>query len=135
MLRVPVVNGVSYRGWGTIEDQNVFSELPLHDVEEFEVRTVCPDLMALGDVGLIKIDVEGHELDVLAGISGLLAKCRPNVLIEIGDAQRGGSLAEVRGRFEQLGYIGFTLVDRILRVLPRTFEVRGSINVIFISVN
>jgi hypothetical protein len=47
-LRVPVVNGIPYRGWGTIEPQNQLAELPLHTVEEIRVRTVCRDRMALG---------------------------------------------------------------------------------------
>ena len=74
ILRVPVVNGVPYSGWGTIEPRNHLTELPTHDIEEFKVRTVCPDGMDLGDIGFIKIDVEGHELDVLDGISNLIAK-------------------------------------------------------------
>jgi Methyltransferase FkbM domain len=76
-----------------------------------KVRTVRPDRMALGDVGFVKIDVEGHELDVLPGLSALLAKCLPNLLIEIGGAQRGTSLAEVRGSLDPLGYVGLRLDD------------------------
>jgi hypothetical protein len=92
--------------------------------------------MALGDVGFVKIDVEGHELDVLAGLSGLLAKCRPNLLIEIGSAQRGGSLVEVRRRLDPLGYISLRLDDRgLLKALATDAEVTGSPNVIFIPMN
>jgi hypothetical protein len=135
-LRVPVVNGVPYTGWATIEPKNQFAELPTHVVEEIKVRTVRPDRMALGDIGFVKIDVEGHELDVLAGLSGLLAKCRPNLLIEIGGAQRGGALAEVRRRLDPLGYIGLRLDDRgLLKVPANDAEVRGSPNVIFIPMN
>jgi FkbM family methyltransferase len=105
-LRVPVVNGIQYTGWATIEPKNQLTELPPHVVEEIKVWTVRPDRMALGDIGFVKIDVEGHELDVLAGLSGLLAECRPNLL---GGAQRGGSLAEVRRRLDPLGYIGLRL--------------------------
>ena len=92
--------------------------------------------MALGDIGFVKIDVEGHELDVLAGLSGLLEKCLPNLLIEIGGAERGGSLAEVRGRLDPLGYIALRLDERgLLKALANDAEVRGSPNVIFISMN
>src|SRR5262249_5270333 len=109
------------------------TELPPHVVEEIKIRTVRPDRMALGDIGFVKIDVEGHELDVLAGVSGLLAKCLPNLLIEIGGEQRGGSLAEVRGRLEPLGYVGLRLDERgLLKALSNHTEVRGSSNVIFI---
>lgn len=136
ILRIPVVNGIPYRGWGTIEPNNRLSELPAHNVEEVRVRTVCLDGMDLGDVGFIKIDVEGHELDVLAGLSTLITKCRPNFLIEVGDAQRGGSFTEIRRRLEPLGYITVRLDDRgLLRVVPKEIDVTGSMNVIFISTN
>jgi len=35
---------------------------------------------------VIKIDVEGMELDVLAGLSGTLARARPALLVEVDDA-------------------------------------------------
>jgi FkbM family methyltransferase len=135
-LRVPVVNGIPYAGWGTIEPKNQLAELPTHVVDEIKIRTVRPDRMALGDIGFIKIDVEGHELDVLAGLSELLAKCRPNLLIEIGGVQRGGSLAEVRRCLDPLGYIGFRLDDSgLLKALANNTEVKGSPNVIFLPMN
>jgi FkbM family methyltransferase len=135
-LRIPVVNGIPYAGWGTIEPKNHLAELPPHAVDEIQVRTVRPDQMALGNVGFVKIDVEGHELDVLAGLSGLLAKCLPNLLIEIGGAQRGGSVAEVRRRLDPLGYIGLRLDDRgLLKALANDAEVTGSPNVMFIPMN
>jgi FkbM family methyltransferase len=71
---------------GTIEPKNQLAELPTHVVDEIKVRTVWLDRMSLGDVGFLKIDIEGHELDLLTGLSGLLAKCLPNLLIEIGCA-------------------------------------------------
>ena len=135
-LRIPVVNGIPYAGWGTIEPKNQLAELPRHVVDEIKIRTVRPDRMALGNIGFIKIDVEGHELDVLAGLSELLAKCRPNLLIEIGGVQRGGSLAEVRRCLDPLGYIGLRLDDSgLLKALANNTEVKGSSNVIFLPMN
>jgi FkbM family methyltransferase len=132
-LRVPVVNGIPYTGWATIEPKNQFPGFPPHVVEEIKVRTVRPDRMALGDIGFVKIDVEGHELDVLAGLSGLLAKCLPTLLIEIGGAQRGASLAEIRDCLDPLGYIGLRLDDNgLLKAPANEAEVRGSPNVMFI---
>jgi FkbM family methyltransferase len=133
-LRVPVVNGIPYSGWGTIEPKNQLAELGTHTLQEIKVRTVCPDRMSLGDVGFVKIDVEGHELDVLAGLSDLLVKCLPNLLIEVGDGQRGGSLSEVRRRLAPLGYIALRLDERrALVALPNDVEINGSMNVIFIA--
>jgi FkbM family methyltransferase len=135
-LRVPVVSGIPYAGWGTIEPKTQLTEFPTHVIDEIKVRTVRPDRMSLGDVGFVKIDVDGDELDVLAGLSGLLAKCLPNLLIETGGVQRGGSLAEVRRRLDPLGYIGLRLDERgLLKALATDAEVTGSPNVIFIPMN
>jgi len=40
--------------------------------------------------GFVKIDVEGTELEVLRGMSGVLARNRPIVICEIDDADREG---------------------------------------------
>jgi len=40
---------------------------------------------ALGRVGLIKVDVEGHELAVLAGAAGVLARDRPALVVEVNE--------------------------------------------------
>jgi FkbM family methyltransferase len=45
-LRVPVVKGIPYAGWGTIEPKNQLAELPTHVVDAFKVRTVRLDRMA-----------------------------------------------------------------------------------------
>jgi FkbM family methyltransferase len=133
-LRIPVVNGIPYSGWGTIESKNQLVELGPHTIHEIKVRTVRLDRMPLGDVGFIKIDVEGHELDVLAGLSDLLIKYLPNLLIEVGDAQRGGSLSEVRCRLAPLGYVGLRVNERgVLVALSSNVEIVGAMNVIFIA--
>ncbi|QEN85402.1 FkbM family methyltransferase [Labrys sp. KNU-23] len=43
------------------------------------------DLFAGEDFDLVKIDVEGMELEVLAGLGGLIERCRPLLFIEVRD--------------------------------------------------
>jgi hypothetical protein len=70
----------------------------------------------------------------LLGLSELLARCRPNLLIEVGAAQRGGSLAELRRRLDLLGYVALRVDERgLLRALARDAELENSMNVIFIA--
>lgn len=63
------------------------------------VQTRRLDDIETGDVGLIKIDVEGHELAVLRGAAALLARCRPALIIEIEEKHHrrpiAGAIAEV----------------------------------------
>lgn len=133
ILRVPVVNGVPYRGWGTIEPKNRLNELPAHSLMQINVRTVRPDRMDLGDVGFVKIDVEGHEIDVLDGLSGLLRRCHPIILIEVGGESRGGSLSNVLRRLAPLGYIALALNQNgLLGVLHPNVIIKDAMNIIFI---
>jgi FkbM family methyltransferase len=54
--------------------------------EGIEVKTVTIDSFAASrpgiDVGLIKTDVEGHDLEALRGMSELVARCQPLILTE-----------------------------------------------------
>jgi FkbM family methyltransferase len=46
------------------------------------VPAVAVDSLALDNVGLIKIDVEGNEFDVLEGAAETIQRCRPNIVVE-----------------------------------------------------
>lgn len=67
-------------GRGT-EGRASLSTLP--DGRTITVETFRLDSLDVDDVGLIKIDVEGHELSALRGAEGLIRKWRPNLLVEI----------------------------------------------------
>jgi len=63
---------------------------------------------------LVKIDVEGFELEVLTGAKGLLQETRPTLAVEIHPPQlemSGGSDRAVLAALEQLGY-AIEIVDR-----------------------
>jgi FkbM family methyltransferase len=47
------------------------------------VPTVTLDSLDLGRVGFLKVDVEGHEQEVLKGAFQLLMRDRPNVVLEV----------------------------------------------------
>ncbi|MEM7415101.1 MAG: FkbM family methyltransferase [Gemmatimonadota bacterium] len=74
-------------------------------VELVELRPL-DDLFGASDaVAFIKCDVEGHELNVLRGASGILGRVRPKVLVEIEEQhQPDHSVADVVTFLEELGY-------------------------------
>lgn len=51
------------------------------------VDTIRLDDLDVPDVGLVKIDVEGHELAVLRGAEALVRRWRPTLVVEIEDAR------------------------------------------------
>ena len=72
------------------------------------------DSLDLGDVGFIKIDVEGHETEVIDGASELIARCRPIMLVEIEEVHSGKPVRVVINEIERHGYRCFALFDGAL---------------------
>jgi FkbM family methyltransferase len=71
------------------------------------VATSRLDDFELGDVGFVKIDVEGHELAVLQGATDLLKSQRPTLMVEIEEhADRHGSLDEIVEFLGEFTYVG-----------------------------
>ena len=68
----------------------------------------------LGQPNLIKVDVEGFELEVLKGATGLLSTSRPILIMEIHPPQldlSDGSEAQVFELLTGHGY-GWEVIDR-----------------------
>ena len=59
------------------------------------VRTRHLDSYDLEPVGFLKIDVEGHEHEVLLGARGTILSSRPTVFIEIEDRHHAGAVQSV----------------------------------------
>jgi FkbM family methyltransferase len=77
------------------------------------------DDLGLTSIGFIKIDVEGHEKNVLAGATKILKRDRPNLFIENEFAHAGDKATEVFSLLESLDYRGFFLENGVLRSLSR----------------
>jgi len=87
------------------------------------------DIVALDDVikergmrapSLIKIDVEGAEIDVLGGMPETLRVCRPMIIYEIDDETREGIDRKGREIAELLAAAGYAL-----EVLPPAYPEQG----------
>jgi FkbM family methyltransferase len=49
----------------------------------FTVETITVDSLQLTNVSFIKIDVEGHEIEVLQGSMETLKRCHPTLMVEV----------------------------------------------------
>jgi hypothetical protein len=65
---------------------------------------LVPEVAALDRIDLIKVDVEGADLHALRGMAGLLARHRPQLLIERHDIYGYYTVGELTGLIEDLGY-------------------------------
>ncbi len=103
-LYVPLFGGHPQVGWGSLHPDQIPDppgslrvDVSLATLDSFKIRPVS----------LIKIDVEGHELEVLKGAERTLEECRPVVIVEV----RERNAVEVGGFFERLGYAPARLED------------------------
>jgi FkbM family methyltransferase len=77
------------------------------ELRTIEVETQTLDSLDLRDVAMMKIDVEGHELEVLRGAGQLLRRERPVLLVEIEERHHPGGSQVVFQLAEDHGYEGY----------------------------
>lgn len=117
-LYMPVVDGVVVTGCSTISDQ-ASATYPGH--RAISVPMARLDDVYDGQVGFIKIDVEGHEQAVLDGAIETIRRCRPRMLVEVDERLSPGGLAVARAYFDRLDYKGYYIHKGELRPI-KTFS-------------
>ena len=101
-LYTPIINGVPYPG-----NSSFTPVVGPHESQEVPVQTL--DQYNYDDVCLIKIDVEGHELDVLKGATQTMLRERPVLLVEIEQRHLQIPMTEVFAFIAEQKYNGFFL--------------------------
>lgn len=101
-LFVPQVAGVEQHGWASFDPYNLPDATA---VAAFEVPVRSLDGYDLHGVDFIKIDVEGHEADVLAGARETLRRDRPALLAEV----RRANFERVACLLSEFGYAPYRL--------------------------
>lgn len=106
---------------GDMHGVSSFTDLRQHGYDRFRkqitavrrlddvVAEVMPDVA----IGFMKIDVEGWEVEVLLGASGIIETHRPNLQVEIWPHQ----MPEVAQAIEAMGYRGLFYFDHVLHSL------------------
>lgn len=79
------------------------------------VRLMRMDDLCRERVGFVKIDAEGHELEVLEGASRIIESDRPIFVIEAEDRYRKGAVEGVALFLRQFGYDGYFVYRGKLR--------------------
>ena len=112
-LQVPMIAGRAARASASIV------KAPPAPAEALRVEVRTLDSYSFSDVALIKIDVEGGELDVLRGAVATVAQNSPVLIIEVEQRHRVGSMADVVATLSELEYAGWFL-DRRAGLRPLT---------------
>ena len=94
-------------GRSTIDANNLLGDMTAEGVHSVDVPVQRLDDLHLDDVGLIKIDVEGHELAVLRGAVHTLERNRPALLVEAEERHHPNAVAAITELLAGLGYAGY----------------------------
>ncbi len=101
---IPKVGKLTLAGWGSFNP----GDLPNAELLiEKEVQAKPLDDFEIAGVDFIKIDVEGHEVEVLHGAAKTIAQSRPVVLIEV----KKENSQSVDAWFQSLNFRHWTLSD------------------------
>jgi len=116
-LLTPTEAGVEKLGYATLEQRTTggtVCRVPIHRLDD-----LCRDI---GAISFIKIDVEGHELEVLRGSTETLKHHRPNLLVEIEQRHSAVPISETLNFITSQGYRG-EFLDRDQNLQPlATFD-------------
>lgn len=107
LLTIPRRGNDSLTALATIDAGNLAASSVPHDVRSVQTARLDDFLPDLPRVGFIKIDVEGHELSVLQGACGLLARDKPAVLVEAEERHRKNAVSSICAFLRPLGYEGY----------------------------
>lgn len=102
-LRVPVIAGTSVSGWASLREGR-------HPSTDYAVEVRTLDSYAFESVAVLKVDVEGGELEVLAGARRTLERCRPVLLVELERRHLGRPVADAFAAIAAMGYRGLFLL-------------------------
>jgi FkbM family methyltransferase len=81
-LYIPVRDSMPLVGWASLKPGNCPG---VDEHIQRPIKIVTLDSLAVADVGFMKIDVEGHEVEVLEGAYDTISRYRPTILIEVKD--------------------------------------------------
>ena len=98
-------------GTATIHEKNNLANTKF---QSYEIKKINLDSYSFDHkIGFIKIDVEGHELDIIYGAKNLILKDKPNLMIEIEEKHTGVPNIEIINQIKEFGYECFSLDNNL----------------------
>jgi FkbM family methyltransferase len=118
-IRVPYIGGKRYDTRASLNDH---AEANQTSFEAIEVRLSSLDVLVkqvgIDSIGFIKIDVEGHELQVIEGAVETIERFHPLMLVEIETRHHRFPISEIFARLETMGYRGHYIDPASFELLP-----------------
>jgi len=118
-------------GCATIHKQN-----KIQDYDTFKVKKIkLDDILKNKDISFIKIDVEGHEKEVINGSKNIIINNRPALLVEIEERHSNHPVNETIKFINNLGYNFFYVKDNNLYKTNDLIDINSENNFIFLPNN
>ena len=126
------INEEKYKlGCATIHKKNYLGE---DEFEIYKTKTERLDnLLLKKKIGFIKIDVEGHEKNVILGSKEVIKKNKPNLLVEIEERHSKEKVEETINFINGLGYKSYYVEKEILKSTKKLVNYSYKNNFIFLS--
>ena len=105
-------------GIATIHSNNNLQNKPYEIIPSIN-KTTLDNYKFEHDIGFIKIDVEGHELEIIRGGKNFLKQYKPTMLVEIEERHSGKNPSEIIKEICEIGYNCF-IVDEHLKLVELT---------------
>lgn len=116
IIKIPMPDYLAPASFGSLElrprpdTEFIGQAIDYADEATVPVQQLALDTLQLPRVDLIKIDIEGMEMEALAGAVDTIARCRPVVLIEQIKSDRDGMRAWLAERGYELADAGMNLL-------------------------
>jgi FkbM family methyltransferase len=115
-IRIPIINGKRIDTRATFNMHTEPNQTGFDEVEvQFNSLDNIVSKIPLNSIDFIKIDVEGHEFEVLKGGIETIARFKPLILIEIESRHHKFPITKIFCELEKIGYSGHYMN-------PETFE-------------
>ena len=118
-------------GAASIHPENNFNKF-----KEFSVKKKKLDEFKINNkIGFIKIDVEGHEIEVIDGAKKTILENMPVLLVEIEERHTQSPVKKSIDYIEKFGYDCFVVKDQSLISFKNIFATKSENNYFFIPKN
>tara|TARA_B110000285_G_C14892309_1_gene499109 strand:- start:44 stop:787 length:744 start_codon:yes stop_codon:yes gene_type:complete len=137
-LRIPIRSKAFFKsnyeelyrlGAASIHTNNTFDKFHSMKVEKKKLDDIILDKK----IGFIKIDVEGHEKEVIEGAKNIIKKNRPVLLVEIEERHSKNKVNDTINYINKFGYVSFYLSENKLLETKNLSNDDKINNFIFIS--
>ncbi len=109
-LHIPIANGkplTGYATFGDLEGEYTTMSIPVHKLDDYSFTGVA----------FMKIDVEGHELEVIKGAEATIRREKPAMIVEIEQRHLNFPMALIFDAIIKFGYKAFFLQGNQLHPL------------------